>query len=295
MVPDRWILAGVLAFLTALSSFGGALGDRNKAVAERSEKKKADENNQPAGSNDGIRSSFGSGTYPSSEGSSGFLTDMWSWLIIAPFAYRSDDPSASMNSGEGEDGWAESGSPSLFPRHEPGQATVPYIRADVNLQAAEDVDATDVRIEGGYKLIGLQGRFTRYLDDSDEELNIRQYYLMLRYGGYRPDFARGTFEAAVGLGIAHHSGSSLSNYGLEDDSSGALTFSLKYYPYDWIGVEFRPAWWRFYDLVHGDYDLSVSAGYTYVQFRGGYRWVWENGVGIVDALSGPYAGVSISF
>jgi hypothetical protein len=296
MTVRNWILVGVLAFLPALPSFGGALGERNKAVAERSEKKKESEKKKSSSGSSAATSSFGSGTYPSSssDSSSGFFGDMVSWLIMAPFAYRQDDPAASLNP-EGSDGWAESGGHSIFPIHETGQATVPYIRADYHYQWAEDVDADDIRIEGGYKFIGAQARFTRYVDAGNEDLRNHQYYLMLRYGGNRPDFVRGSFEAAVGFGLVHHSGTSLSNYGLDEDTSGALTFSLKYYPFDWVGVEFRPSWWRLYDIVHGDYDLSASLGYNYLQLRGGYRWIWENGVGITDALSGPYAGVSLSF
>lgn len=213
-------------------------------------------------------------------------------MILAPFAYRPDDPSASMDPDEG--GWVEV-SDSIFPRHKTGQATIPYVRIDYNRLWAEQVDAHDGRFEAGYKLVAVHGRLTRYEDEVGEKLDIRQYYLALRYGGYRPGFVPGTFEFAVGLGLVHHTGSALSNNGLDEDTSGALTIPIKYYPADWLGFEFRPSWYRFYDIAHGDYDLSVSAGMRYLQVRGGYRWIWENGRGIVDALSGPYAGLSVSF
>jgi hypothetical protein len=191
-----------------------------------------------------------------------------------------------------EEGWADSGG-ARFPPHLPGEATVPYLRFDYNYQWADQVEADDGRIELGYKWLAFHGRMTRYEDEAGDYLDLRQYYGVLRYGGYRPDFLPGTFEIALGLGVVHHTGSAVRVAGLEDDTSGALTIPLKYHPFEWFGLEFRPAWYRWFDVTIGDYDLSASAGIRFVQLRGGYRWLWDNGV--VDVQSGPYAGLSVSF
>ncbi len=279
---------GTLAVSLACSALGG-LQEREEEIKERSAAKQAAEEEKPSSSRSqsAAVSAFGSGTYPSSRSSSsgGFMADFWAWLVLAPFAYHPHDPGASMAGGD-ED-WAPEAR-SLFPPHFPGQATVPYFRADLNYQWADEVDALDGRIEAGYKYFVLIGRMTQYTDTTDFTLDVRQLYAGLRYGGMRPDTVPGSFEVHVGAGIAHHTGD------IQDaDSSGAFTFGLKYYPAEWIGFEFRPAWYRWEEIMIRDYDFSVSLGARYLQGRAGYRWIWDQGV--VDLQSGPYAGVSLSF
>lgn len=230
-------------------------------------------------------SSFGTGTYPSSAES--FLGSFWSWLVAAPFAYRHEDPSASMNTGEAG-GWQ--GRRSIFPEHVPGEATVPYARVDYNRQQVDSAtDADDVRVELGYKALAFHGRSTMYTTDSlNQSLDINQYYGVLRYGGSRPDFVPGTFEVGIGLGISQIKLED--NLGEIKESGGALTFPLKYYPREWLGIELRPAWYTWSKGARvGDYDLSASVGHRFLQLRGGYRWL------TTLEINGPYVGVSASF
>lgn len=284
------VLLSVLVFALVFPSIGGTLQDDDKDVVERSAAKKKKEDSAPAARNDDAAySAFGSGTYPSSGGGESFLSSFWGWLVAAPFQYRHDDPSARM-SPDGEE-WAD-GRGAIFPQHVPGQATVPYVRFDYNYQFTDGdlpMDVHDGRIELGYKLVAFHGRMTKYMQNDGFTYDLRQYYGVIRYGGYRPDFVPGTFEFGIGLGVAHHTGD------VTEDTSGAITVPMKYHPTDWIGVEFRPAWYRRLEITHGDYDLSASLGGRFVQLRGGYRWVWRNGDGALDTQSGPYAGVSISF
>ena len=277
-----------LAVSLACSAMGG-LKEREENIKKRSEaKKQAEDEKRASGGNDDIaHSNFGSGTYPSSSSSSsgGFMSDFWGWLVLAPFAYQHDDPAANMNGSEA--GWAD-GKRSIFPRHERGQATVPNVRFDYNFQWADGVDAHDGRIEAGYNFFAFHGRLTRYTDTADFTLNVHQYYGMLRYGGARPAFIPGTFEVNIGAGIAHHSGDIA-----ENDSSGAFTFGIKYNPWQWVGMEFRPAYYRWEEIMIRDYDFSLSLGARYLQVRTGYRWLWDQG--IVEVQSGPYAGLSLSF
>ena len=277
-----------LAVSLACSAMGG-LKEREENIKKRSEaKKQAEDDKRASGGHDDIaHSNFGSGTYPSSSSSSsgGFMSDFWGWLVMAPFAYRADDPSAAM--GEGEEGWATENH-SIFPRHTPGQATVPNVRFGYNFQWADGVDAHDGRVEAGYKFFAFHGRLTSYTDTTDFSIDVQQYYGVLRYGGARPDFIPGTFEVNIGAGIAHHSGDIA-----EDDSSGAFTFGIKYYPWEWVGMEFRPAYYRWEEIMIRDYDFSLSLGARYLQVRAGYRWLWDQG--IVEVQSGPYAGLSLSF
>jgi len=281
----RYGLVAML-FLVALDAFGGKLRDfSEKATGKPSEPK---EKIPP--SEDMATSSFGSGTYPSSNGGDSFLGGFWSWLVAAPFQYRQDDPAASMSQDEGDESSAN-GRRLFFPRHEPGQATVPYARFDYNWQYVDsDIDASDVRIEIGYKVLAFHVRTTMYKDGFDgAELDINQYYGVLRYGGYRSDFLPGTFEFGTGFGAAQLKFEDPD--GSIDDSTFAWTIILKYYPVEWLGLELRPAWYSFDENV-GDYDLSASLGWRYVQFRGGYRWMSLKGDSWND---GPYAGVSVSF
>jgi hypothetical protein len=220
------------------------------------------------------------------------MGDFWSWMVAGPFAYRSDDPATGMSGAE--EGWAaEEYGGLMWPKHKNGQAVLPYVRADLNWQSIDsDNDAIDVRLELGYKALGLQIRTTKY-EDSQADLTqrVNQYYGLLRYGLQYRDLFPGVIELAFGLGVAMQSGD------LSNDSSPALTFPIKYYPTNWLGVEFRPAWYEadYAGIVYniGDYDLSASFGPRYVQFRAGYRWLWYNSIGQFN--DGPYAGVSISY
>ncbi|MEE9368407.1 MAG: hypothetical protein V3V05_06040 [Pontiella sp.] len=244
---------------------------------------------QPQTYDSAATSSFGSGTYPSSGGGDSFLGGFFAWLVTAPFEYQYDDPAAGSVADNDEE-WA-SERQRIFPIHELGLATVPYVRLDYNWHYVDsNIDAKDVRLEAGYKAVALHVRTSRFSDQSDGyELDINQYYGVVRYGGFRPDFIPGTFEAGLGLGVCEFK----DNEQLADDSGGAITIPLKYYPRDWYGFEFRPAWYRLVEKVIGDYDISASLGRRYVQLRGGYRWMWIQGEGKFN--NGPYAGVSVSF
>jgi hypothetical protein len=218
-----------------------------------------------------------------------FLGGFFAWLIAAPFDYQPDDPSASpLNDSEDhEESWAGR-IVDRFPLHELGDATVPYARFDYNYQRVDsDIDADDFRVEAGYKWLAFHGRATRFSDSSDGfKLDMDQYYGVVRYGGWKPLFIPGTFEAAIGLGVSQISGD-------EDHTSGAVTIPLKYYPVVWGGIEFRPAWYQWDNRSIGDYDLSASFGSHYLHVRGGYRAMWMEGEGRFN--DGPYAGLSVSF
>ncbi len=232
--------------------------------------------------------SFGTGTYPSETGGQSFLGGFYAWLVAGPLAYRHDDPAGSLRDGQD----AADGPLGFFPRHLPGEATVPYARFDYNWQHVDgDIDADDVRVELGYKPFAVHLRTTRYADASDGfELDIDQVYGVLRYGGYRPDFLPGTFEAGLGLGASRIGTNDSSS---SDESGIAFTIPLKYYPAEFFGIEFRPAWYTWFeDRRVGDYDLSASVGWRFVQVRGGYRWMTLSGKTWND---GPYAGFSASF
>ena len=285
------ILLGALAILLV----GEASGENLRKFAEKatgtpptdSAPKKKKE--QPRYQESSATSSFGSGTYPSDSGGESFLGGFYSWMVASPFAYRSDDPAATLNSDE--QGSRQQCQLRLFPQHALGGATVPYARLDYAWQSIDsDTDANDARVELGYKMLAFHGRITMYSNkELGQDLDISQYYGVLRYGGYRPDFVPGAFEFGVGFGGA---GLKLEDsIGTIEDSSFAWTIILKYYPLEWLGFEFRPAWYSFDENI-GDYDLSASLGWRYVQLRGGYRWMSLQG----DSWnSGPYAGVSVSF
>ena len=262
--PSRFWLS-TLAVSLACSAIGGGLGDLKKKTDAKAEKKSPQEPKiDPAPSSSySDTTPFGTGTYPSYDtdgGGSSLLGGFWGWLVAGPFQYRADDPSASMSSDQ-ED-WAEDHSEGLsLPKHEAGQSVMPFVRADLNWQHIDgDNKAIDGRVELGYKAIAFMARSTKYDDRlADLTQRINQYYGIMRYGGRWPGVFPGSFEVGLGLGAAHHKGD------LSDDSSFAITIPLKYHPTDWLGVEFRPAWYEgdyggiVYDI--GDYDLSASLGY----------------------------------
>ncbi|MDF7825851.1 hypothetical protein P4B35_17610 [Pontiellaceae bacterium B12227] len=273
---------------------GAGLGEL-KRDAEKKAAESTPKPEKPPHQSNAANSSFGSGTFPSESAASsgsGFAGDFWGWLVAGPFRYRSDDPNASMNAQE--EGWAEDGG-IYRPKHQQGESIMPYVRADLNWQYIDgDNSAIDGRVEVGYKAIAFQARSTRY-DDSLADLTqqINQYYGMLRYGFRWPAAFPGTIELALGVGVAKQDGD------LSDDSSVAVTLPLKYHPTDWLGFEFRSAWYEAdysgYVFNIGDYDLSACLGYRYIQLRAGYRWLWFSRSDNGRYNDGPYAGLSLSF
>ena len=285
------VFVGVLIILLAQDVQAGKLKDFSTKAASKSA-----EPTEPAAEpektyiyDSAATSSFGSGTYPSTGGGDSFLGGFFAWLVTAPFQYQYDDPAGGAVSGnDGE--WADERR-RFFPLHETGQATVPYVRLDYNWQYVDsNIDDDDVWLEAGYKAVALHVRTSRFSDQSDGyKLDINQYFGVVRYGGFRPDFLPGTFEAGIGFGVCEFT----DNEGFVDEAGGAFTIPLKYYPKDWCGIEFRPAWYRIVEKMVGDYDISASVGQRYVQLRGGYRWMWIQGEGRFN--NGPYAGLSVSF
>ncbi len=274
-----------------LQAMGGQLDDfEKKGKKEKSDSSSSSQPKQQ--SSDSSSSSFGSGTYPSSNRENNFAGDFLIWLVTAPFQSRNNDDAFSASDSYDNEDWAKDDT-GLFAGHILGKLTKPYVRADYNWQHINsNLDAQDLRVEAGYKLLAFYGRHTLYTESNStnnlNELTLNQYYGMLRFGDTlrHPDFPNGSWEIGLGLGTAQQMGN-------EEHSSWALTVPVKFYPTDWFGVEFRPAWYRPQDRVIGDYDLSASLGWRYVQLRGGYRWLWVQGEG--HMFNGPYAGVSVSF
>ncbi len=172
--------------------------------------------------------------------------------------------------------------------HEAGAFSLPYLRADYRWQYLNhDMDANDWVLEAGYKMVAFYGRYTSYEDRAAEEhLDIGQYYGLLRMGESDDFLIAGCFQAGIGAG----------GYvidGVDRHAGPALTLPVQIYPADWWGVEIRPAWARINEKTISDYDVSLSAGYRFLQLRAGYRWFWVQQEG--HWLDGPYAGISISF
>ncbi len=232
--------------------------------------------------------SFGSGTYPSDSSGRSFLESFWFWVVSSPFEYRHDDPSANMLSGE--ELYAELLDSEEQGLHRTGQPIVPYVMVDYNWQYIDsNLDARDLQLEVGYKALAFHGRHTRYTESNPKDyLDINQYYGLLRVAGIAldDDFPIQSWEMDIGGGVVQQKGNN-------EYSSGAFTFAMKINPTDWLGLEFRPAWYRPQERTIGDYDLSASVGWRYVRLRGGYRWLWLQGEG--TWLDGPYAGISLSF
>ncbi len=290
MIKPLFLRCGATLLAVVLVAGQAAGADLRKFAEEatgktpEAQKKKKTVHRQSA-----AESAFGSGTYPSDDGGASFLGGFYAWLVSSPFGNtHASDPAI------GEDG--ADGAPvrhGIFPRHLPGEATAPYARFDYNRQSVDsETDADDLRIELGYKMLAFHARSTMYSNDTlGQDMDINQFYGVLRYGGYRADFLPGTFEAGLGLGVSQVRLED--SIGTIDDSTIAFTLVAKYYPVQWFGVEFRPAWYSWDGSRIGDYDLSASVGYRFVQLRGGYRWLGFSGAS--DDLNGPYAGLSVSF
>jgi hypothetical protein len=279
----RTIQLSAVTALLLQSAAAGTLDDFEEKAERRPEKKKESRSKQ---SDD--YASFGSGTYPSDSGGDSFLESVWVWMVSSPFVYQHDDPSVGMLTGE--DLYAEMLESEEIEVHRPGMFVLPYVRADYNWQHIDsNLDAQDIHLELGYKALAFHGRHTRYTESNpSDHLDINQYYALLRFAGVALDgsYPIRSWEMHLGGGVVQLRGNS-------EHSSGAVTVPILIYPTDWLGLEFRPAWYRPQDRTIGDYDLSASLGSRYVHVRLGYRWLWMQGEG--TWLNGPYAGVSLSF
>lgn len=211
-------------------------------------------------------------------------------VVTSPFRFWFDDSAASYTYNEGteDEGWAVEVIPDS--RHRLGEAALPFVRADYNWQyISSDLDAQDIRLEAGYKLLAFHGRYTRYEEHHPADaLTLNQYYGVLRVGGAIPEGTSNVRAWEFGLGLG-----GVQQKGNKEYSSAAFTLPIKIYPADWLGIEFKPAWYRPQEKTIGDYDLSASVGWRGVHLRGGYRWLWMQGEG--SWLDGPYAGISLSF
>jgi hypothetical protein len=172
--------------------------------------------------------------------------------------------------------------------HTPGSPVAPYLRIDYRWQYLEsDLDANDYLLEAGYSIFALYGRVTQYEDHAaDENLDIEQYYGLIRLGETDSFHFPGGFQIGLGAGAYLIEGN-------DDQGGPALTLPVLFYPSDWFGLEFRPAWASINRRTISDYDISISTGYRFIQLRAGYRWLWVQHEG--HWLDGPYAGVSLGF
>jgi len=171
--------------------------------------------------------------------------------------------------------------------HEAGTPGLPYLRFDYRWQYLDsDLEANDFLLEAGYKYMAFYGRLTQYEGTADENLDIGQYYGMVRYGGTDEFYFPGSFQVAAGIG-------GYSIHGEQSQSGPALTIPVMVYPTDWFGFEFRPAWASINQKTVSDYDVSVNVGHKYTRLCLGYRWLWVQHEG--SWLEGAYAGVSLSF
>lgn len=155
----------------------------------------------------------------------------------------------------------------------PGDALLPFARVDLSAQAVEsDIEAEDLRVEGGYGPFGVHGDMTRFRESSPEDdLELTRILALYRmsYGS--------RVEVDVGLGTLTLDGGS---------TTTRLACSLPFLicPNARWAVEFRPMW---SDRV-SDYDLAVLWTRSYVALKAGYRWLDSPG----ESLDGPYAGLS---
>lgn len=159
----------------------------------------------------------------------------------------------------------------------PGEATLAFARVDAAYQLVEsDVDAGDLRGELGYGPFALQARETHYDEDQPRDsLDLIQAHALLRML-FLP-----MLEVDLGLGAIVLDGD-----GTETGFSGTVPVLI--HPWDFLGLEFRPAWAAVNDSTVSDYDLSLLAGWRFISARAGYRWT-DSGD---ETLNGPIFGLA---
>jgi hypothetical protein len=168
---------------------------------------------------------------------------------------------------------AEPSDSEIVPR-ELGEPLIPFARVDLAYQnVASDVDAADVRAEGGFGPVGIQGRFTRYWEQTPETI----LDLGAVFGAYRMSFGAHV-EADLGLGV-------LTMNGEDTTARFSVALPVLVHPGKHWGVEFRPAW----ASGVSDYDFALLLSCPYTSVKLGYRWLASQH----ESLDGPYVGVSL--
>ena len=286
-------IALLLCFALLGNVLAGSLGDFEDAVAKPvpPSEKKHSRNRDYDDCDDGGGSSFVGyvalglvyGTY---RGVKWVAYDWWAEPDEEPVpVVDSPGDAADADGGFADEDYEEEGLDGL--RHVIGTPSIPYARFDYRWQYLDhDTDAHDFLLEAGYKYLAFYGRVTQYEAAADENLDIEQFYGMLRIGGTDDFYFPGSFQIGAGLGV-------YSIQGDQTQSGAALTIPVMLYPTEWLGFEFRPAWTTINDKTVSDYDVSVGMGYRFAHLRLGYRWLWVQHEG--HWLDGPYAGVSVSF
>ncbi|MBT3296167.1 MAG: hypothetical protein HN919_21225 [Verrucomicrobia bacterium] len=159
---------------------------------------------------------------------------------------------------------------------EMGTPLIPFARFDFSYQDAEStVDANDYRFEGGFGPFGVHFNQTHYKEASPED----SLDLIRVHGLYRMSFGS-MVEVDLGLGA-------LTIDGNDRDTRFSLTLPVRIYPYDWLGVEVRPAW---ADGVT-DWDVALLLTAPFTSMKAGYRWVSSPN----KSLNGPYVGLAVHF
>lgn len=175
---------------------------------------------------------------------------------------------------------SESRHPSLqtFPRYNP--VVLPSLRVDGSYQnVLSDVGAFDLRAEGGYDFLAVQGRFTYYTEEEpDDELWL--------------NYIHGVLRLSVGEHLALGPGAGVTILSGNNRNSGfSWTLPILFYPRKSVGIEFRPVWSWINENPIDDYDVSLVLGSKHAAFRAGYRWVNADS----ESLDGPYMGVTVRF
>lgn len=200
------------------------------------------------------------------------LDDFWGQLFILPFWYGGSESLVRIDPGL-------SGLDSDLPPREPGEALIPFVRADLDWQHIEDgLTAWNVGGEVGYGPLGLRAgrlRFTEELDDGTED----QLDLTTLLGLYRMSFAA-CIEIDLGAGALWIDGD-------QETSSAAFTAGLAVHPHPDYGFEFRPLWADNLSI----YDLGLCAGVDYIGLKAGWRWTESP----EESLNGPYIGATLRY
>jgi hypothetical protein len=157
-----------------------------------------------------------------------------------------------------------------------GEPMLSFARADISWRDVKgDIDAVDIRAEGGYGNLGVHFATSRYSERSPlDSMSIHQLY-----GLYRMSFPA-KVEVDLGLGVMELRGNARS-------SKFAGTLPILCHPTEYFGVEFRPAW---RDGI-ADYDLATLLTWRAVSLKAGYRWVQSPNT----SLDGPYCGLSARY
>lgn len=165
-------------------------------------------------------------------------------------------------------------------RRSKGEPMLPIVRFDLQHQTTDSgLYANDVRMEFGYGPLGVQGRYTRFIEElAQDSLDYAQFHVLLRL----------SYTQGIGLNL----GAGVASLDGNDYTTGSsFTAPMFLHLTPNIGFEFRPTVSFFNGNAVTESDSMLMLTHNSTSLSLGYRSLESAS----QQISGPYMGLSLRY